>query len=603
MPQRLDGEMKAEKKSIKQCFEGCLYKIPAFQREYSWTEDNLSDFWKDVTERPTEYFLGAMVVYRDSVRPDFRTTYTIIDGQQRLTTAQILLACIRDTMTEQSRNIDLTEEAKVKFANQAGVTHKYIVATDDDEQTHPVLDRSEHYFKTKVQEVETIPHDPKGSSESTLEEAYTFFNNRIIKLLKGKGLDEVLKALKSIRASLLTSEVIQITVSSLADATVVFETLNTRGKPLESKDLIKNLVIRTGSKTAHDQGALAERWRRICDRAEETASDTQAPENDRQPTRFLIQSWNSRYQYARTKDFYKLTAERIQDTESAIAYIKELEEDLAIYVNFGKTDLTCIKDNHECDPFAVPEVVNSIRALSRFKISTPHPLLLSCIRKYQNRKLKQKHLIAITRALEVFYFYNIHGDKRNGRINELFARFALRMSEAPDISSTSPLSIELITFLADRLPEERNRESVFRNFAYPGPEKGRYSKSDIIRYVLVGIARHKKKLPKGSSINGNDLTIEHIFPSSLTDDTVSHDLVQGLGNLTLLPREVNNELHDGDFESKRDQLKKYVPYIDSSLESYLSDRTKHSLSAADITSRLDTIVRMCANEVWTIPRQ
>lgn len=608
MPQRLDGEMKAEKKSIKQCFDGCLYNIPAFQRDYTWDENNLKDFWKDLTERQREktitstaHFLGATVVYCDSVRRDFRETYAIIDGQQRLTTAQILLACIRDTMTRISQNTNSTEEVGTRFASQARITHNYIVATDDDEKTHPVLDRPERYFRTVIQEIETIPHSLDESLESALEHAYTFFNNRINELLeKEKTPDAAIQALKSIRTSLLTSEVIQIAVSNLAAATVVFETLNSRGKPLESKDLLKSLIIRTGSNTPDDQIVLADRWRKICDRAEKTTSHVQTPENEKQPTRFLIQSWNSRYPYARTKLFHREATEHIQCKESAIGYLEHLEEDIAIYEHFGDTDLACVKDRHDCNPFAVPEAVDSIRALSVFKVSTPHSLLLSCLRKYKSRGLRRKELIAVTRALEVFYFYNIHGDKRNGRINELFARYALMISRASDKSSTITISRELVDYLCGKIPDTRNRETVFKSFRYPSAE-GNNSSSEVIRYVLFSIARYSKKLPLGAPINGNSLTIEHIVPRSST--AVPHDLVCGIGNLTLLPQEVNNELHDKDFESKRDQLKKYVPYIDSSLESYLSDRTKHSLSAADITSRLDTIVRMCANEVWTIPRQ
>lgn len=603
MPQRLEGEMKAEKKSIKQCFDGCLYNIPAFQRDYTWDENNLNDFWEDITERQrektirsTEHFLGATVVYCESVRRDFRETYTIIDGQQRLTTAQILLACIRDTMTKMSQNTDSTEEIRTRFANQARITHNYIVATDDDERNYPVLDRPEHYFRTIIQKIETIPHNPEGNSESALVHAYKLFSNRIDKLLEKKTSDAAIEALKSTRTSLLTSEVIQIAVSNLADATVVFETLNSRGKPLESKDLLKNLIIRTGSNTPDDQKVLADRWRRICDRAEKTASYAQTPENEKQPTRFLIQSWNSRYQYARTKLFHRSATKYIQCTDSAIRYLDQLEEDITIYEHFGDTDLTCVKDVHNCNPFAVPEAVDSIRALSVFKISTPHSLLLSCLRKYKGRKLRRKELIAVTRALEIFYFYNIHGDKRNGRINELFARYALMISRAHDKSSTIAISRELIDYLSRKIPDTRNREAAFESFRYPS-KKGRNSSFEVIRYVLLSIARYNKKLPPGIPVNGNSLTIEHIVPES--SKIIPPDLVCGLGNLALLPREVNNEIHDGDLESKREKLEEHTTFIDPILSDWLSDTTKTTLSADDIRTRRDEIIRICASSVWT----
>jgi uncharacterized protein with ParB-like and HNH nuclease domain len=75
------------------------YSVPEHQRDYSWTEDEVSQFWEDIwqgVQTRTEHFLGPAVV---------RTTqeghsYEIIDGQQRLTTTLILLAAIRNCYGE-----------------------------------------------------------------------------------------------------------------------------------------------------------------------------------------------------------------------------------------------------------------------------------------------------------------------------------------------------------------------------------------------------------------------------------------------------------------------------------------------------------------------
>jgi uncharacterized protein with ParB-like and HNH nuclease domain len=42
------------------------YRIPRFQRPYSWDRENIQDFWEDVIqENPQDYFIGSMVVYKD----------------------------------------------------------------------------------------------------------------------------------------------------------------------------------------------------------------------------------------------------------------------------------------------------------------------------------------------------------------------------------------------------------------------------------------------------------------------------------------------------------------------------------------------------------
>ena len=74
--------------------EGSRFTVPAHQRDYSWTEDEISQFLMDVQEAQREdadyYFLGLMVFM-----PGEDGEYVILDGQQRMATAVILLSSIR----------------------------------------------------------------------------------------------------------------------------------------------------------------------------------------------------------------------------------------------------------------------------------------------------------------------------------------------------------------------------------------------------------------------------------------------------------------------------------------------------------------------------
>src|SRR5258706_12011622 len=72
------------------------YKIPRFQRTYSWTRENIQDFWDDVVrDNPIDYFIGSMVVFKEG-----NQRFGVVDGQQRLTTIMILLAAIRNALAE-----------------------------------------------------------------------------------------------------------------------------------------------------------------------------------------------------------------------------------------------------------------------------------------------------------------------------------------------------------------------------------------------------------------------------------------------------------------------------------------------------------------------
>src|SRR6266498_1548851 len=81
---------------IRNVLSSAYYRIPRFQRPYSWTRENIQDFWDDVVKNtPESYFIGSMVVFRDGSQ-----RYGVVDGQQRLTTITVLLAVIRDRLDQ-----------------------------------------------------------------------------------------------------------------------------------------------------------------------------------------------------------------------------------------------------------------------------------------------------------------------------------------------------------------------------------------------------------------------------------------------------------------------------------------------------------------------
>ncbi len=88
------------------------YRVPIHQRDYAWTDDEISQFWEDIKDAmdtgSAEHFLGAVVFRQIEEDKD----YEIIDGQQRLATALILLAVIRDIYYE--NNDDLWKDIQAR---------------------------------------------------------------------------------------------------------------------------------------------------------------------------------------------------------------------------------------------------------------------------------------------------------------------------------------------------------------------------------------------------------------------------------------------------------------------------------------------------------
>ena len=108
--------MKAGQVALQQLLNGKIqYRVPLFQRTYSWGEDQWSRLWTDVLEiyameEPRNHFIGAVVTQPITDAVGFTTKFLLIDGQQRLTTLFIMLACIRKAASRIEVLPDLDDE-------------------------------------------------------------------------------------------------------------------------------------------------------------------------------------------------------------------------------------------------------------------------------------------------------------------------------------------------------------------------------------------------------------------------------------------------------------------------------------------------------------
>ncbi|PRF48962.1 hypothetical protein C6Q04_11085 [Burkholderia multivorans] len=83
------------------CLASNFLTVPRYQRAYSWEDDNVGDFLTDVNTSfnngAAEYFMGSVVIQGADQK------YEVVDGQQRLTTATILVAAVRDYLHEKGQ--------------------------------------------------------------------------------------------------------------------------------------------------------------------------------------------------------------------------------------------------------------------------------------------------------------------------------------------------------------------------------------------------------------------------------------------------------------------------------------------------------------------
>src|SRR2546430_9357852 len=98
--------MNARGAALQNMLEGTKqYVIPLFQRPYSWEKKEWNELWDDLLEvydsvNSKEHFIGSIVTIPFEPTPAGVSKFTLIDGQQRLTTVLILLSAIRELASE-----------------------------------------------------------------------------------------------------------------------------------------------------------------------------------------------------------------------------------------------------------------------------------------------------------------------------------------------------------------------------------------------------------------------------------------------------------------------------------------------------------------------
>ena len=94
-----------------------VYRVPTYQREYSWTKQQWDDLFDDFldTVGDSGHFLGTIICVNQTENSTKETVLELIDGQQRMTTLSLLLAAIHGCL--ESHRVELDEDDLTDLTN------------------------------------------------------------------------------------------------------------------------------------------------------------------------------------------------------------------------------------------------------------------------------------------------------------------------------------------------------------------------------------------------------------------------------------------------------------------------------------------------------
>lgn len=494
-------------------------EVPDWQRSYSWTSDEVEAFWQDLIAfdasypgkniQNEEYFLGSAVLVTGGA------TNLLLDGQQRLATATILLSCLRDARR------DYKENAATR------IQQKYIADLDDATgETTPVVTLNVYdreYFRAEVQDQRTSEQArpvPKLKSHGLVRKARDYFAEKI-KEEQDKAGGGKTGFERNVRIQdVLCNHMSLVIVSSTDEdnAASVFETLNDRGIGLSTPDLLRNLLLRR-AKSKDDRQRIVAFWQTILGIADDASVED-----------FLRHYWVSERGDVKARKLYReiKSTIRIEDSDS-LEFSKTLAAAAPIY-----RDIARARDDVD------KELQRLLEGVKELGAKVLYPAILSGYTALPGDDQSRPELRKLVAALTALYVrYNVIGGRETTALESRIYAVAAKLRTDKNVDAA-------IDSLCDLSPEPLEFVNRFK--------RASVSRIATIRYLLRQIEHAKRDTQEVAVEPGDRVHVEHIYPQSPTGAKWPNhaQVLNRLGNVTLLGRRLNTSIKNADFTTKKE---------------------------------------------------
>ncbi len=499
------------------------YIIPRYQREYSWEKIELEEFWNDIVGQlqfveskitATDYFIGSLVLVGDDSKD---TSFLVVDGQQRLTTITILLS----VLTEISKKVD------TNFSNSC---YTYVEGKDDDYKPYFKLENEnpKPFLQRRIQNIEKeSDRKPTSHEEEKLLFAYDFFSRKLSQIKKDYASYLYTDLLKAIRDQLLKCQTIFITVESESEAQTIFETLNAKGKDLETLDLVKNKIFETLSEE-HPTDFAKETWTKI-------KSNIRSREDPIQLSVFFRHFWISKYEFITENKIYSSFQKYIQNTSSQYKiFLEDLSNGSLNYIKI----ISPLPNDWNLQENK--NVFNSLTALRVFRVTQPRPLLLTLLSLYEKKLLKPLDLVKYIEKIEYFHFlFSAICSSRPSGLESIYSKYSRNIVHLIDKHAIRKNLDDLVKKLFEKIPTFEVFFENFKNLHYSNT----YTKDKkLIQYIFRKLEEEEQTTDE---LTINKITLEHIKGQSSKAPWVS-----GIGNILPLSRKINETVENRELKFK-----------------------------------------------------
>lgn len=398
----MDTPLNASANSAGAIFSNNMFEIPRFQREYSWGDDEVDEFWTDLKGalEQDSYFLGLMIFTSQSEKAGGRKL--VVDGQQRIITVSLLANALYHEAIASDRKA-LAERIQATFLRS--------IDYSSDEQLPRVklsdaVDDSTFQALLANGEAPAVSNGDDGSVSARMIASYLSLVGKVREDLRPDPFKRLGKWTEFLTNRLYLATFVHPNSDS---AYQVYEVINTRGKDLTTADLLKNYIL---SQAGSQESDRYEQWQKI---AKQFSTD--GGNNLVQYIRHVVTAQSG---YVLAKDLFGFLAGRVTHADRVAPRPSKLmdllEEKLSLYLQM-------------IDPTvggpAASEALGVFAALNSLGVLTVRPILLACSETEDPQSGMEYILKLVVRRIVV-------GNLGTGNVERRFGEAARAIHESRD---------------------------------------------------------------------------------------------------------------------------------------------------------------------------
>ncbi len=579
--------MENGQKKLKELFDGRkVFSIPDYQRAYAWDRTRqLPDFLEDIENQSLgrDYFLGTILFQERDEKMQGYDVIDVVDGQQRITTIiifmKVLLGELENRLSADEfadKGLDLVVDTYIKSRNRSKLK---AISPDND------------FFQKYVLEDQDGADYITTPSQRRLYSAKQYFAEELAK----KSVDELLELKTKLDSH---TKVLTYSVKDTAEATLIFETTNDRGKGLTHLEKIKSFLmyktyLATGEDVDTHLRSIQERFTEIY-RELEQFDEKLSEDSALQYHCIAFERWSDKSDYQQPVNYIRGKINPLINVgrkDEALTFIdrfsKELKESFTILrllmqsKSEGFRDLVCLD-----------------------RLGTFYPLLIKAYKLDATPSKANFNLVC--RYLEIYSFrvFSIQQARSNTGQPALFGA-------ARDFSGKfTPLYDKLTALISYHSPDKFFKENLqYTNFYQYMHSKDMsylfWKYENYLRQTEQPVCANMSEQEYRDATKRTSLTIEHIAAQhpeklgivrdtsilpELTDEFLE-DHIHRLGNLTFDPASANSSKGNSNIQVKNSNYFKKAPYkTQNELDSFIING---EWSVKSIDARAKKIIKFC----------